>query len=269
MTQVTRVTRVTRDRLQQAGPWFLALYLVIGPGLALWGIYVQDADFGEGVNPWIFWWALPSLAALPVVIAFVVHPPKSRIHPRLFRGLVFGASALGALFAGWALWVSFVLAPEPGDDVYRWWTAGLILMLAALFVIYGISFVSSKECAPGAEDEGFWKRTALDLAGGGLVFAGFAVLLWAFHVDDADTSEPVYKWALLLSFAGFAHWAIPWVVSNWKRVLVGAFMFMYTAIVLTLAVDAIDGSEDWRFWALLEFGWEHYGLYYGRLSYGS
>ena len=242
---------MTRDRLKKAGLVLLIPYLIIGFGFILWGHYVQDVDIGEGVTRWVFWWALPGLAVLPILASVAVEPPESRIHPRLFHGLVFVATALGALFVAWALWVSFVLAPEPSDDVYRWWTAGVILILGALFVISGISFVSSKEDPPEATRESSWKKTALDVAGGGLVFAGLALLLWAFYVDDADTSEPVYVWVVLLSLAGFVRWVIPWVVSNWKRTLVGTFLFIYTAIVLALAVDALDESEDWRFWTLI------------------
>ena len=242
---------MTRDRLKKVGLVLLIPYLIIGFGFILWGHYVQDVDIGEGVTRWVFWWALPGLAVLPTLVSVAVEPPESRIHPKLFRGLVFGATALGALFAGWALWVSFVLAPERGDDVYRWWTAGMILILGVLFVISGISFVSSKEDPPEATREGSWKKTALDVAGGGLVFAGFALMLWALNVDDADTSEPVYIQAFLLILVGFVRWMIPWLVPNWKHTLVGAFMFIYTMIVLALAVDAIDGSEDWRFWTLI------------------
>ncbi len=247
---------MTRDKLQQAGLALLVTYLIIGPGLALWTIYVQEVDFGEGVSSWIFWWALPGLAALPIFASVTVKPPKSRNHSKLFHGLVFGATALGALLAGWMLWVSFVRAPDHGDDVYRWWVAGVILMMGTLFVIVDIlPYLSSEEDTPEAAREGFWKRAAPDLAGGGLMLAALAILLWAFYVDDADTSEPVYRWFLLLALAGFACWVIPWAAPNWKRIckriLVGAFMFMYTAIVFALAVDAIDGSEDWRFWTLV------------------
>ncbi len=237
--------------LKQTGPWFLALYLILGFGFILWGIYVQDAEIGEGTTRWFFWWALPGLAALPVLAAKYIQRPESGIISKLLPVLAFGVAALGFLAGGWLLWVIFLLAPEPGDSVYRWWVAVLILMLGSLFVMHYVRFGSTTEDSEEATGES-WSSIALELAAGGLLLAAFALILWATYVDDADVSEPIYLWAMLLVVAGAACWTIPSIIAHPKRtvvvrrIVVGAFLFMYAMIVLAIALDALDGDEDWR-----------------------
>ncbi len=238
---------MTPERLKLAGLIIVTLYLAVGPVLFLWEDYLQDVDAGEGVTQWVFWWALPVLAALPVIASIFVRSPESSIHPNLFRGLVFGVAALWTLLAGWILWVPYVLAPELGDSVYRWWTAVVILLISVASVIPYVPFRSAKEDVSESRRQVHWKSTALNLAACGLMLAALAVALWVTTVDAVDIDDPVYLWAVLLSAASLTCWA----VLHWKRTVVGAFIALYAGIVLALAVDALEGSPGWRFWALI------------------
>ncbi len=171
--------------------------------------------------------------------------------------LAFGIGALVAVAAGWLLWVTFLLAPEPGDSIYRWAVAVVILMLVlTLGLPFFMHYVGSTQPqkTPKKKPEGVSRSSiAIELASGGLLLAAFALVLWGFFVIDADisTSAPIYVWALLLVLLVIALRTIPWISKNPRCAVVGAFLLMYTIIVFALAVHALDGSQDWRFWTLL------------------